>query len=356
MTDQTKGKNQNFAAVLEASKARLTTVSRSIPTAGPEELVVRNYAIAANPADWKIQEYGGFPITKFPTILGSDSCGIVTAVGSGVSKFKVGDRVAGFAGVIYNSDLNHGAWQTYTVLKENATTKIPDDMTYEEGCVFPMGMATAAIALFAILGIPRPPKGQPTQQQAGFLIWGASSSVGASTLQLAKNLGFKVFATASPAHHKYVRSLGAFDVFDYRDPAVVDKIAASARSAGTPIKSGLDAISEGTTITQSVGVLSASGGAGGKLGLVSPWPEKEPKPEGIEVSMTIAGRVGMDQTELSAWFFNDYLQNALKDGSVVSAPKVDIAGTDIADAQKVLDKLKAGVSGKKLVVTLVDME
>ncbi|TVY38417.1 Dehydrogenase [Lachnellula occidentalis] len=341
MASQNQGKSQNLAAVLERPKARLTLVSRPIPTPGPDELVVRNYAIAANPVDWKIQDFGAV-INRYPTVLGSDGCGVVTAVGSSVSKFRVGDRVTGFAAVIYNNDLNHGAWQTYTVLREIATTKIPDRMTYEEGCVFPMAMATSAIALFVQLGIPRP-TGQPTLQKSGLLVWGASSSVGVSALQLAKNLGFKVFVTASPAHHQYLRSLGAFDVFDYHDPAVVGKIAASARSAGTPIKLAFDAVTEGTSARQSADVLTAFGSAGSKLVLVLPWSEKEPKPEGMEISMTVAGRAGTDQSELGAWFFNNYLQNSLKNGSIVPAPKVEIAGGGIAATQKVLDKLKAGM-------------
>jgi hypothetical protein len=51
MATQTQNKSQNLAAVVEAPKARITTVSRPIPNPGPSELVVRNYAIAANPAD-----------------------------------------------------------------------------------------------------------------------------------------------------------------------------------------------------------------------------------------------------------------------------------------------------------------
>ncbi|TVY42630.1 Dehydrogenase [Lachnellula subtilissima] len=340
MGNQNQGKSQNLAAVLEKPMARLTTVSRPIPTPGPDELVVRNYAVAANPVDWKIQHFGAV-INKYPTVLGSDGCGVVTAVGSAISKFKIGDRVTGFAAVIYSNDLNHGAWQTYTVLREIATTKIPDRMTYEEGCVFPMAMATSAIALFVHLGIPRP-TGQPTLQKSGLLIWGASSSVGVSALQLAKNLGFKVFVTASPTHHRYLRSLGAFDVFDYHDPAVVGKIAASARSAGTPIKLAFDAVTEGTSARQSADVLIAFGSAGSKLVLVLPWSENEPKPEGMEISMTVAGRTGTDQSELGAWFFNDYLQDSLKNGSIVPAPKIEIAGGGIAATQKVIDKLKAG--------------
>ena len=354
MANQNQGKSQNLAAVLQKPMARLTTVSRPIATPGPDELVVRNYAIAANPVDWKIQHFGAV-INKYPTVLGSDCCGVVTAVGSAISKFRIGDRVTGFAAVIYNNDLNHGAWQTYTVLREIATTKIPDGMTYKEGCVFPMAMATSAIALFVQLRISRP-TGQPTLQKSGLLIWGASSSVGVSALQLAKNLGFKVFVTASPTHHRYLRSLGAFDVFDYHDPAVVGKIAASARSAGTPIKLAFDAVMEGTSARQSADVLTAFGSAGSKLVLVLSWSENEPKPEGMEISMTLAARVGTDQSELGAWFFNDYLQNSLKNGSIVPAPEIEIAGGGIAATQEVFDKLRAGVSGTKLVVTLAGAE
>lgn len=105
----------NVAAVIEQRGARLTITIREIPKPGPNELVVRNHAIAANPVDWKIQDYG-FAINKYPNVLGSDGCGVVTAVGSSVTKFKVGDRVTGFAAVIYKQNPDHGNSQ---VLKQN---------------------------------------------------------------------------------------------------------------------------------------------------------------------------------------------------------------------------------------------
>ncbi len=81
----------NIAAVLESAGARLKTVTRPIPIPGVNEIVVRNHAIAANPVDWKMQDYG-FAIKDYPVVLGSDSCGVITAVGPSVKKFKVGDR------------------------------------------------------------------------------------------------------------------------------------------------------------------------------------------------------------------------------------------------------------------------
>jgi NADPH:quinone reductase-like Zn-dependent oxidoreductase len=163
------------------------------------------FTVAANPIDWKIQDYG-FEIETYPTVLGSDSCGVVVAVGDAVTKFKVRERVTGFAGVIYNNDINDGAGQTYTALRDIATTQIPDNMSFEEGSEFPMAMAASVIALHVCLGIPRP-TGSVVAQTSGLLIWGASSSVGISALQLARNLGFKVFATASLTHYQTLKQL-----------------------------------------------------------------------------------------------------------------------------------------------------
>jgi NADPH:quinone reductase-like Zn-dependent oxidoreductase len=338
----------NLAAVIEKKGARLSTIKRPIPSPGPGELLVRNYAIAANPVDWKIQDYG-FAITEYPNVLGSDGCGIVTAVGEGVTKFKVGDRVTGFAAVIYNQNPDHGAWQIYTIFREIATMRIPDFISFEEGTTFPMAFATSAIALFVNLGIPLP-KDPIKPQRNGILIWGGSSSVGTAAIQLARNAGFKVFVTASPRHHKYLESLGAFEVFDYNDPDVVSKVTASAKSAGTPIAYAFDTITEGNTSTLSANILEAAGGKGGKLVLVLEWPSKSPKPEGIEISQTGAYRAGTDQAEIGSWLFNEYLPEQLEKKTIIPAPKVEIVEGGIEAAQKVFDQLKAGVSGKKLVV------
>lgn len=341
-------KTENHAAVIEAPQARIKIVARPIATPGEGEILVRNHAIAANPVDWKVQEYG-IIVNKYPTVLGSDGAGVVTAVGPSVTKFKVGDRVTGWAGILYSQNADTGAWQTYTILREIATIPLPDFISFEEGSTFPMAYATAAVAIFENLGLPRPTL--PVKpQESGFLIWGGSTSVGTAGIQLAKNLGFKVFATASPKNHAYLKSLGVVELADYRDPEAVSKLVALAKTAGTPLRYGFDSVTEGNSSFLSAQTLLASGGKGSKLVLSYVWPSGHTKPEGIEFSQTEAFRTGVDLTELGSWLFNEYLPSAIEKKTIVPAPKIQIVEGGIAAAQNVFDQLKAGVSATKLVV------
>ena len=89
-------------AILEAPYAQVRFKSRSIPTQGPNQVLVHNHAIATNPVDWMMQGYNIF-ISEYPKIPGSDVCGTVSsAVGSSVTKSSPGDRVCGSGAVVCN--------------------------------------------------------------------------------------------------------------------------------------------------------------------------------------------------------------------------------------------------------------
>ena len=343
----------NLAAIIPSKGSRVTISTRDIPTPGPGELLVRNHAIAGNPVDWKMQATGLF-VSTYPTVLGSDIAGVVIAVGPSVTRFAPGDRVAGFSALIYNGDADHGAWQTYTLLREIGASKLPASMTFEQGSVFPMAMVTAAVALFVSLGLPQAlAQGDVSEKpSSALLVWGAASSVGSAAVQLARSMGLTVFATASPHHHAWLKQLGATEVFDYHDADIVAQLVQAAKARGTSIDIAFDPISEGTTfdLVPATVAAAASAKGKGKVAKVIFWPEGKDQPTDVQVELTLGWRHGTDLEPLGRWFFNEWLEKAMSDGTVVPAPEIEIVPGGIGAAQTVFDRFKKGVSGKKLVV------
>lgn len=334
----------NTAAIIPSSKAQLVVESRPIPSPQGSELLIRNRALATNPVDWKIQDHGIF-FTRYPNVLGSDIAGTVEAIGPDVKLFEKGDRVAGYAASIANGDPNHGAFQQYSLLNENVTVKLPDDITFEEGAILPMAIATAGVAIFLNLAIP-----QERKQSGGFLVWGASSSVGSAAVQIARSLGFTVYAVCSPRHHSKTREYGASHIFDYNDANVIANIVQAARQNDDTIKLAFDAISEGTTPEQVASMLEQQ--EGGRMAMTLPFPESAKKPENVEVVAASAFRICTDAKRFGAWLFNEWLAKSLMDKTYVPSPEIEEVEGGIPSVQNALDVHRKGLSGKKLVIPL----
>lgn len=334
----------NKAAVLKESKAQITVEERPIPTPKAGEILVKSSALAINPVDWKIQASSYF-ITKYPNVLGSDVAGTVEAIGEGVQHFKKGDHVAGFAAVIQSNNIDEGAFQQYCILRQHCTAKLPDNLTFEEGATLPMQVATAGVGIWLKMDIPKPDQ---DKQSGGFLVWGGSSSVGACVVQIAAQLGYTVYATASPHNREDVKKLGASEVFDYKDKDVVKNIISHAESAKTPIKYVYDAISEHGSAPQCVAVLEGFGG--GKLCLTLPYPDDGKKPESVEILNTGAFAIVETAKDFGAWLFNDWLEGVLKNGSHKIYPSIQKMEGGIDGVQEAFNLHKEGVSGKKLVL------
>jgi NADPH:quinone reductase-like Zn-dependent oxidoreductase len=79
-------------ALLPALDTPLAISTYTVPSPGPGEVLVENHAIALNPIEWKVQQFGYF-VEKYPFVMGSDAAGVVVKVGEGVTKFGVGDKV-----------------------------------------------------------------------------------------------------------------------------------------------------------------------------------------------------------------------------------------------------------------------
>ena len=256
--------------------------------------------------------------------------------------------MAAFADFVGQDSMDEGgAFQEYVLVSAGCCARIPESVSFEEGSVLPMAIATSGVAIFSTLGVPREGGGQ---KGGGILVWGGASSVGSAAVQIAAALGFDVFTVCSPQQHAYLKTLGAKFVFDYKSPDVVTEITAAAREAGTELKLAFDAISEHGTSQTCAEILGHFGG--GKLCVTLSMPAGAEIPANVEVSRTSAGRVTSDLEEGGSWLFNEWLETALRDGSYKPSPAIQIVGGGLAGVQKALDLHKQGVSGKKLVVPL----
>ena len=173
----------NNALWLNAKRAPFTVGPAPYTAPRADETVVRARAVAVNPFDRALQCLGDqfTPWVAYPFVVGTDVAGEVVEVGAGVARFRVGDRVVGFAAGTHKgrNRAAEGAFQTYVVLLAHMAAPIPDAMRFEDAAVLPLGLSTAACGLFQndFLGL-NAPSAAPTPTGKTLLVWGGSTSVG----------------------------------------------------------------------------------------------------------------------------------------------------------------------------------
>ncbi|HCD53471.1 MAG TPA: NAD(P)-dependent alcohol dehydrogenase [Balneolaceae bacterium] len=188
-------------------------VEKPIPKAN--ELLVEVKATTVTVADTRIRAFDLPSGTRFigrfalgitkprRKILGAEFAGMVSSVGTDVSKFKPGDRV------VASSLPKFGGYAEYACIPERSMIcKIPEGVDYKTAVTLPIGARTA---LYYLLKADIEPDKR-------ILIYGASGSVGTFTVQLARRFGADITAVCSSANTKLVQSLGATKVLDYRSP------------------------------------------------------------------------------------------------------------------------------------------
>lgn len=180
------------------------------PVAGPRDLLVEVKAISVNPVDTKVRQ-NVQPEGGAAKVLGWDVAGVVKAVGSEVSLFKVGDRVF-YAGSIARAGGNS---ELHTV-DERIVGHMPKSLDFAAAAALPLTAITAWELLFERLQIRQ----ERNDQGQSLLIVGAAGGVGSILTQLARQLtGLKVIGSASREQTQaWVRELGAHHVVDHRQP------------------------------------------------------------------------------------------------------------------------------------------
>ncbi|MEU5116207.1 NADP-dependent oxidoreductase [Streptomyces longwoodensis] len=173
------------------------------PDPGPGQVRVRVAATSFNPVDGNIR--AGFMQGPIPVVLphtpGIDLAGTVDALGEGVEGLAVGDDVVGFLPMD-----GPGAAAEYALAPAEVLTPAPKSVPLADAAALPLVGLTAHQALFEHGGLAA---GQRV------LVNGAGGAVGGYAVQLAKNAGAHVIATASPRSGDAVRSAGADEVVDH---------------------------------------------------------------------------------------------------------------------------------------------
>ncbi|KAI9810339.1 MAG: hypothetical protein M1827_006306 [Pycnora praestabilis] len=341
----------NQAAWIPEAKAKLEVAVAPEATAGPGEVVIKTAAVAVNPLDAKIQATGAF-IKQYPMpqVLGADTAGEIVQVGEGVTRFKEGDRVLANCIGLLTTKTKHAGFQLYTVVPEIMVAPIPDSMPFENAAVLPLSLSTAAAGLYQkdYLALPYPTKDpKPTKQT--ILIWGGSSSVGASAIQLAVASGITVATTASGRNHDYVKSLGAKLVFDYCSPDVVEDLVKALKE--TALVGVYDCISEEKTVKTCGDVLHQLGGGmivttRGKVGA----PVGKGLPQDVKVQGVFALDIASQEKEVAEAVYKNYVPEALQDGRLQAKPDPLVIEGGLDKMQAGFDRVLKGVSAKKVVV------
>jgi NADPH:quinone reductase-like Zn-dependent oxidoreductase len=159
---------------------------------GPGQVKVRVVATSINPIDWKLREGMKRPgmALHLPAILGRDASGEVVEVGSGVTRFRVGARVAG---------LVMGAYAERVVAKDEAWAEVPEGLSLPDAAALPLVTLTGSQLVEESLA-PEP--------SATILVTGALGSVGRSAVFAARRRGVRVWAGVRRNQRDAAEALG----------------------------------------------------------------------------------------------------------------------------------------------------
>ncbi|MEO6413083.1 MAG: NAD(P)-dependent alcohol dehydrogenase [Pedococcus sp.] len=174
------------------------------PSPGAGQVLLKVAATSINLSDWEglcgspfYARLGGLRAPRRPT-LGSDIAGIVESVGSGVTRFQLGDEV-------YGDNLQlMGGFAEYAVAPESVLALKPAELTFAAASTIPQAGA------IALQGTARASTGRRV------LINGAGGGSGSFAIQLAKRAGAHVTGVDNADKLEFMRSLGADEVIDYR--------------------------------------------------------------------------------------------------------------------------------------------
>ena len=202
------------------STGNLKLADLPIPEPAANEVLVRIRAVSLNYRDLTTldaQRPGNLPPPLVPC---SDGAGEVIGVGAGVTRFRIGDRVAG---IFFRDWLGgrfelrhhkcalggsvHGMLREFVALPEHALVAVPEHLSFEEGAALPCAAVTAWQALFT----------RGSLREGDTVLVLGTGGVSIFALQLATAAGARVIVTSSRDEKlQRARSLGAWATVNYK--------------------------------------------------------------------------------------------------------------------------------------------
>ncbi|KAK5063089.1 hypothetical protein LTR84_005165 [Exophiala bonariae] len=351
------------AAMLVSKAGRLSIQKLPTQSPGPNEILIDVKSIALNPVDYYMRD-SGFLLQDYPAIPGSDIAGTIAAVGADVPQssrgtlLRSGTRVAAYAVSIYTQGKpSYGAFQTKVLVPADNVTPLPDTISFNQGASLPMAVVTAWSGITTLdLSYDTKINTTTTTTKKGLLVWGAASSIGLATVQIAsKTLGLTVYAVASPRHAEYLQSLGAAAVFDYHGaPAsVVTQIITAARAANVSLDLAFHATGDLQSAQEVIAAFTSDGADKGIVATAVPMDASSPMTEGVDTRFILPPPVEQGLRDRHfAFVFARWLCPALDSGAFIPAPETHSVPAGLRGLDVALDRLREGVSALKLVVEL----
>lgn len=241
-------------------KAELRQAEVPDPTPGPGEVLVEVKAAGVNYADLLMCRgtYGGK--RPLPFTPGFEAAGVVTAMGGGVTDWKVGDRVMGTVlrqtCACYAEKARMPAWLLLPV---------PAHLSFEEAGAFPEVFVTAELALHEF---GRLKTGETV------LIHAAAGGVGTAAVQVAKAAGARVLGTASTDEKlRRVKELGADVLINYKQQDFLEEVKKQTDGKGVDLvldSVGGEVFEKSLRCLRTLGRVVSFGTSAGKEGTVQP--------------------------------------------------------------------------------------
>ena len=227
-----------------------------IGNVGDDEVRLRQTAIGLNYIDI-YQRIGLYPALSLPTIIGMEAAGIIEEVGSGVSEFNVGDRVA------YAMEL--GAYAEERIMGTDRLVHIPDGIDDQTAAT----MMLQGMTVFYLLH--RTYKVKPGDT---ILFYAAAGGVGLIMCQWAKHLGATVIGcVGSEEKAALAKANGCDHPILCRDENVPARVKEITNGEGVPVvydSIGKDTFEDSLNCLRPFGLMATFGNASGPVDPISP--------------------------------------------------------------------------------------